>query len=193
MGAIVYNLNNAATLAGMAPPTLPGGAFGPATLPPALAGAGAGIYMIVNTNTNNRYIGISTNLPGRFNTRMATVTECGFATPQMNQIEVFWGTVSYQNSPGYNGIPAHMMTPLAAYGAPLQANIDGQAVNFERLLIRFALTQLGAGGTVSNNAMAFPTYANPTGAPIQVTLNWGASPTFAAGTHQATWPAGGNW
>lgn len=188
MSVVNFNLNNGATLAGMAPPALPGGLFGNATLPMGLAGAG--MYLIVNTKTNNRYVGISTDLAQRFNTRMATVTELGFSTAQMNRIAVYWGTVQVQNTPTL-AIPAPPMTAVAAYGAPLNFMIDGVNVQLERLLIRFVLTQLGAGGTVSNNMMAAIPYTNPTANAITVTLNWGAGGVhFPAGFHTAVWATG---
>ena len=189
MSIINFNFPNTATLNGMAPPALPGGMFGAAALPPGLAGAG--LYIIVNTFTNNRYAGISNNLANRFQGRMETITECGFAAGQMAQIEVFWGTVSYQNTAGFQGIPMHPVTPLPNYGAPLNFAVDGVAVQFERLLIRYLLTQLGAGGTVSNNALAFAPYVNPTANPVTVNFTSGVSPTFAAFAGAAVWPVGG--
>ena len=189
MSAINFNFPNTATLNGMAPPALPGGAFGPAALPVGLAGAG--IYLIVNTFTNNRYAGISNNLANRFQGRMETITECGFAPAQMAQIEVFWGTASYQNTAGFGGVLVHPVEPLPAYGAPLNFAVDGVAVQFERLLIRFLLTQLGAGGTVSNNALAFAPYVNPTPNPVTVNFTSGASPTFAPFMGAAVWLVGG--
>jgi hypothetical protein len=69
--------------------------------------------------------------------------------------------------------------------------VDGNLVNLERLLIRFVITQLGAGGTVSNNAMAVAPYPNPTPNPITVRLTWGAmGGLFAPGFQQAVWNVG---
>jgi hypothetical protein len=189
MGDIRFNLTNASTLAGMAPPALPGGAFGPAALPAGLVGAG--MYIIVNTATNNRYMGIAGNLANRFQTRMETVTECGFSVAQMGQLGVFWGTANYRNTP-VGGIMAPW-TPVPAYVAPLNIPVDHVNVNFERLLIRFVLTQLGAGGTVSNNMMATTPYVNPTPNAITVTLNWGGFALFAPGIHTAIWAPGAAW
>ncbi len=189
MSAITYNLLNAATLVGMAPPALGGGMFGAAALPLGLAGGG--MYIIWNTNTNNRYAGISTNLATRFQPRLETVTELGFSGVQMNQIVVFWGTAQSQNTAGFGGVLVHPIAPVLWYGAPLNMMVDGVAVNLERLLIRFMITQLGGGGTVSNNMMAFAPYGNPTPNPITVTLNWGACPWVAAGGVAAVWPVGG--
>lgn len=187
MGAVHFNLNQGALLGGMAPPALAGGAFGNAALPVGLVGAGA--YLIVNNNTNNRYVGISTNLANRFATRLATITEMGFSTAQMNQIGVYWGTVSTQNTAGAFGPPPPWV-PLVGYGAPMNTNIDGQPVQLERLFIRFLLTQF-VGGTISNNMLAFTPYVNPTGNPVTVNFTWGPGGPFNAGAHAAVWPVGG--
>ncbi|WP_242836618.1 hypothetical protein [Clostridium sp. BNL1100] len=84
--------------------------------------------------------------------------------------------------------------PIApAAGAPYTAIIDGAVINLEHLLIRFILTRLGAGGTVSNNLMVGP-YVNPTPYPITVALQWGAmGGLFVANTMQAIWGAGVAW
>lgn len=188
MSVVNFNFNNGALLGGMAPPALPGGMFGPAVLPPGLAGAG--MYMIVNNNTNNRYVGISTNLANRFAKRMETITEFGFSVAQMNQIGVYWGLAQTQNTVAIPAPPPPVV-PVPAYGAPLNVMIDGVQVQLERLLIRFTLTQLGAGGTVSNNMLAGVPYVNPTPNPVTVNFNWGAGGLFAAGAHNAVWPVGG--
>ena len=171
----------------MVPPPA-GGGFGAAALPAGLANQG--MYIIFNNSTNNRYAGISTNLASRFNTRMAVVTELGFSQAVMNQIAVFWGGATTTNTALPAPAPAPAPVPVPAYGAPLTRPIDGQAVNLERLLIRFLLTQF-VGGTVSNNMMAFGAYANPTANNVTVTLNWGAVGGIPAGNHTAVWPAGG--
>ncbi|NTW00256.1 MAG: hypothetical protein HGA19_03005 [Oscillochloris sp.] len=182
---------NAALMGVMVPPALPGGIFGPAVLPVGLAGPG--IYIIVNQNTNNRYVGISTNLAIRFNPRMEVVTELGFSIPDMNNIEVYWGTVTTQNTPGFGGALLPPIIPVGAYGAPLNVPIDGVGVQLERLLIRFVLTQLGAGGTVSNNMLAFAPYINPTGNPVTVNFAWGGGVLFLPGAAASIWPVGGAW
>ena len=195
MGYVHYNMINSSNCVGMAPPPIPGGGFGPAVLPGGMAIAGA--YIIVNTTTNNRYIGISNNIHTRFNTRLATVTEMGFAgVPTLQAIGVTWGQVHVRNTlpapPGGFGWPV----PGSAIAAPappaaFTAMIDGALVNLEQLLIRFVITQLGAGGTVSNNAMAAAPYANPTGNPVTVRLTWGGmGGLFAPGFHQANWGVG---
>ncbi len=184
MSAIVYNLLDGATLDGMAPTSLPGGRFTNANLPAGLVGQG--MYLIVNDDTNNRYVGISTNLARRFNSRMATVTEAGFSNAQMRRIGVNWGTVVTQDT----GSTAWMAVP--SYGAPCEGPVDGVRVNFEKLLIRFVLTQLGVGGTVSNNMMAATPYRNASPNPVTVTLSWGAG-IYSPGTHSSVWGANASW
>ncbi len=197
MGYIFYALNNSANCGGMAPPALAGGAFGFAALPPAMNMAGT--YIIVNTMTNNRYIGIAANIQNRFQTRLATVTEMGFGPAVLANIGVTWGVAHCRNT-----LPAPALVPAAApvagsipiapaAGAPYTAVIDGAVINLEHLLIRLIMTQLGAGGTVSNNVMVGP-YVNPTPYPITVALQWGAmGGLFVANTMQAIWGAGAAW
>lgn len=191
MSQVIYNLMNASTLRCMVPPMTPGsGAYGNASLPLGLAGQG--MYIIVNIDTNNRYAGISTDLAQRFNSRLATVTEMGFSEQQMERIWLFWGTALIQNTPGYQGNNNPQLVAVTDYSAPLQVNIDGVGVNLERLLIRFLLLHLGAGGTVSNNLLAWAPYVNPTAANMQVTLNWPAG-YFNTTTSSATWNSGQPW
>lgn len=180
MGYIYYRLTHSATLQGMAPPALAGGAFGPAALPGGMAGM-AGMYIIINCHGafENRYIGISQNIGNRFNTRMATITELGFPPAIMGQIYVVWGTVRVRNHPHglpaaqtpltpvlYGGPPANIAFPNWAAGGwgnpvPPPAGafttvIDGNMINLEHLLIRFVMMRMGAGGTVSNNLLMAP-------------------------------------
>ena len=197
MGYIFYALNNSANCGGMAPPALAGGAFGFAALPPAMNMAGT--YIIVNTMTNNRYIGIAANIQNRFQTRLATVTEMGFGPAVLANIGVTWGVAHCRNT-----LPVPALVPAAApvagsipiapaAGAPYTTVIDGAVINLEHLLIRLIMTQLGAGGTVSNNVMVGP-YVNPTPYPITVALQWGAmGGLFVANTMQAIWGAGAAW
>jgi hypothetical protein len=197
MGYVHFNLVNSATCAAMAPPPLIGGGFGVANLPPGMAGWGAGSYIIVNTNTNNRYAGISGNLTNRFNTRMAVVTEMGFAPATMALIGVCWGHTYVRNTaPALAGwaagapLPGGVLVPPAPPAA-FAALIDGAAIHLEHLLIRFCATQLGAGGTISNNVLMAP-YANPAPNDILVRLSYGAmGGLFAAGAQQSVWVAGG--
>lgn len=203
MGYIFYALNNSANCAGMAPPALPGGAFGLAALPAGMAMAGT--YIIVNTATNNRYIGIAANIHNRFQTRLATVTEMGFSPAVLANIGVTWGIAHCRNTlPALPAPPVPPPPPLLqpvagsfpvapVAGAPYTAVIDGAVINLEHLLIRFVMSQLGGGGTVSNNLMVAP-YANPTANPITVSLQWGAmGGLFAANTMQAVWGPGVAW
>lgn len=199
MSAVHFNLANAATMGAMAPAPLAGGAFTNAALPGGLAGAG--IYVIVNSHTHHRYVGISTDLAGRFRPRLATVTELGFSQAQMNRIDVFWGTVTTQQTapppaaavPGAPVFPPVIppVVPVAGYGAPLNVVIDGQVIQLERLLIRLVLTQLGAGGTVSNVLLAYAPYVNPTANLMNVRFTWGATANFAGNSVQFGWMPGG--
>ena len=194
MGYIHYNLNQSANCNGMAPQPLAAGGFGNANLPGGMAMAGT--YIIVNTTTNNRYIGIAGNIQTRFNTRLATVTEMGFAAvPTMQAIGVTWGSTHVRNTApaliGGGWPPAGSWIAVPTPPAAFTAAIDGVAVNLEWLLIRFVLLQLGAGGTVSNNVYAFNAYTNPTPNPITVRLSWGAmGGLFVANSFQAVWGNG---
>jgi len=184
MSFIHFNLVNSSNCAGMAPAPVPGGGFGNAVLP---AGMGIpGSYIIVNTATNNRYIGIAGDIGTRFNTRLATVTEMGFPGALMGMIGVTWGVTSHQNT----GFAVWIVTNPAPPAA-FVAVVDGVGVNLERLLIRFCMTQLGAGGTVSNNMMAIAPYVNPTPNAVTVQLSWGnMGGLFAAGWQQSVWAVG---
>ncbi|MBC7953099.1 MAG: hypothetical protein H7Z12_14930 [Rhodospirillaceae bacterium] len=198
MGYVHFNLVNSGDCGGMAPAALPGGGFGVAAVPAGLPAA-PGTYIIVNTATHNRYVGISGNLFNRFNTgRLPTITEMGFPAATMQNIWVTWGETHVRDTAPalFPGALLVAPTPGFAIVAPappaaFTTLIDGVAVNLEQLLIRFVLTQLGAGGTVSNNAMAFAAYVNPTPNPILVQLSWGVIGLFGAGNHQAVWPVGG--
>lgn len=200
MSTVNYNLNNGATLSVMAPAPLAAGGFGAAALPAGLAGAG--IYIILNDNHNNRYVGVSNDLAQRFQPRLETVTEMGFDQAEMNDILVWWGGITIQNTPAAaplvpaGGPPiaapaAPPVIPVLAYNTPLTVLIDGVGVNLERLAIRYVLTQLGAGGTVSNNQWAVGNYVNPTPNPVTVNFTWAAAGNYAMGVRQAIWPVGG--
>jgi hypothetical protein len=184
MSFINFHFNNTSSLAGMAPvPTL-GGGFTAAALPAGLAGQG--IYIICNHATNNRYAGISGNLANRFGARMAVITECGFPAVDMNRIWLWWGTVSTRNT----GVIGPFM-PMLNYAAPLNAAIDGVPVNVERLLIRYLVRIIGAGGTVSNNVGAAAPYVNPTANPVTVNFHSAANAQYAAFNDTAIWAVGG--
>jgi hypothetical protein len=74
-------LGSAASLAPLAAPVVGAGA-----LPPGMPGAPGGIYLIVNTATNTRYAGISTNIQTRFNGRMAVINELGLNAGNMGVV-----------------------------------------------------------------------------------------------------------
>ena len=153
---------------------------------------GAGIYVILNTKTNCRYCGISTNLVTRFNPRLEVVTELGFAATTMAKILVWWGTITYQNTPTAL-VPAPPVIPMASYAAPLVATIDGYNVDLERLMIRFVLLQLGAGGTCSNNLLAYAQYTNGSPNAVTVNFNWANNGNYNAGNVAAVWGANASW
>jgi hypothetical protein len=86
---IRLRLDHSASLGGLAAP-----AGGGAAALPAGMGAVPSIYLILNTATNTRYAGISSNLVGRFKGRMAVVNELGLSTANMNPIWAWWGTAN---------------------------------------------------------------------------------------------------
>lgn len=197
MSFIHFNLRHSARLGTMAPQPA-GGGFTNATLPPGMNMQGT--YIIVNADTNNRYVGIATNIHARFVPRLATVTELGFAITTMDRIGVTWGETRTwdSNQQHLNGLGilnnATGQVVQPAPPAAFNATIDGSIVNLERLLIRFCLTQLGAGGTVSNNALAATAYLNPTPNIVTVRLTWGAMGLlFAPGYQQAQWGVNQQW
>jgi hypothetical protein len=193
---VKFELNNFSTLGCMVPPRQPDGSYGQASLPQGMDD-GAYVYMILNINAvpHNRYIGISSNIQQRFNTRLATVVEMGFSQEIMNNIGVWWGSAYYTNVPNPNDQHWQAVNPQGNPTA-LTVNINNQSVNLERLLIRFVMTQLQPQNenTVSNTALNTP-YPNPTGAPIGVTLRWGAAPQFNLQDDEvnAIWQSGENY
>ncbi|MDQ2102267.1 GIY-YIG nuclease family protein [Azospirillum isscasi] len=197
MGYIFYDLRRSDSCRDMAPAALADGTFSDAALPAGMDMAG--IYIIVNTQTNNRYVGISSNIKNRFNTRLATVTEMGFHNLEMQRIGVTWGSVSVRNSlPPATYLPQQAAWPVPGstvvspppFGS-FVATVDGQSINLEKLLIRFVLRKLGAGGTVSNNAMAYQRYDNPTADIIKVCVAWGdMGGLFQADYIEAEWYPG---
>lgn len=197
MAYVHFDLTDSATCAAMVPPALVGGGFGAASLPQGMAGWGAGSYIIVNTNTNNRYAGISGNLTNRFNTRMAVVTEMGFAHATMARIGVTWGRTYVRNTaPVLGGWGWGTPLPGGALAVPappgsFTAMVDGVSIHLEQLLIRFVSTQLGAGGSVSNNTLMAP-YTNPGPNDTLVRLSYGSmGGLFTAGERQSVWVSGG--
>ncbi len=191
MGFIMFNLVNAATLGTLVPVV-----GGVAALPAGLAGPG--MYIIYNSNTNNRYVGKAADFGARFQPRMEAVGELGFSVPQLDQIIAYWGSVDVQQTAtAMNPAPAFITVTPFAYTVPnVTAALDGQNIQLERLLVRFIMTQ-GWGGFVTNNIWAAPgaTYTNPTGNPILVRVNYGAVPGTAAGHRVSLWNpgAGGAW
>jgi len=172
----------------MAPPAI-GAGFGNAAYPAGMGGV-AGVYIIANTSTNNRYVGISSDLGSRFNTRLAVITEMGFSADQMGQVGVCWGSTFYEdtNSQGVFNVA------VPASHQPYVVVIDGYHVNLEHLLIRFVMTQLGAGGTVSNNIAAQTAYVNSSPDDISVRLTWGGmGGLFTPGFADAVWVSGAAW
>ncbi|WP_299011629.1 hypothetical protein [uncultured Shewanella sp.] len=86
MGTITYTLNNLDRLTDIAG-TL---AAGPAQIPAGMAGF-AGMYIIYNRNTNNRYIGTSGDIGVRFTGRMGVVCELGLSRAEMANLDAYWG------------------------------------------------------------------------------------------------------
>lgn len=191
MPEVYFNLENFSTLGGMVPSEQANGEFGEAQLPENMNGSH--VYLILNINDipHNRYIGISSNIRQRFNTRLATVVEMGFSQATMDNIGVWWGTAWYRDNAQQQWA---RIDPQPQQ--PLNHLINGNNVNLEQLLIRFVLTQLQpqAHNTVSNTLLNHP-YTNPTGVPIEVTMNWGAAPQFQlqAGHVIANWAANQAW
>ncbi len=72
---------------GRAPPPAPG------ALPPAMPGGPGGIYLILNTVTNTRYAGISTNTRTRFTGRMAVINELGLSAANLTVVWAGWGSI----------------------------------------------------------------------------------------------------
>jgi hypothetical protein len=173
----------------MAPPTLVGGGFGDAGIPPRMAGPG--IYIIVNTDTNNRYVGIAADVARRFREdRLPTVVEMGYSTEQMSKIGVTWGTVRIKNTPTAL-VPGPIWVNVIPGAGAFDTQIDGVNVKLERLLIRFCMTQFGAGGSVSNNVLIRAPYENPTRNVIDVSVEYGSmGGLFDAKTVNKNWGVG---
>jgi hypothetical protein len=173
----------------MVPPAGAGGAWGNAAIPAGMAGT-AGIYIIWNTQNNNRYAGIATNLGNRFAKRMEVITEMGFPVNEMARMFVFWGHIRLRNS-----APGSAWNLVPGYAAPLYGTVDGYNVHLERLLVRFLVTQFagGAMSTVSNNLLAYTPYANGSPHVVQVTLTWGGvagAGGVAGGNQSYNWNSG---
>jgi hypothetical protein len=113
MREIRINLAAAGSLGPLAAPVVGAGLL-PAGMP---AGPPGGIYLIVNTTTNNRYAGISTNIAVRFTGRMAVINELGFATVTLTPVWGWWGRVTTREYPAPAQFPTALATTLA--GLPL--------------------------------------------------------------------------
>lgn len=120
MSYIKFSLTNVArmdTLAATAPG--PGGA-GNHPLPQT-----AGFYLIRNETSNNRYVGKSGDLRGRFDGRMLVINEFGLRTADLANIDVFWGQASAFNTPPAAAAGPVAMGPMAlpplVGGAPAPA------------------------------------------------------------------------
>ena len=78
-----------------------------------MPGAPGGIYLIVNTATNTRYAGITSNTQTRFNGRMAVVNEFGLAAANMAPIWAWWGTMETRRFPPSAVFPSAFPTRVA--------------------------------------------------------------------------------
>lgn len=179
MPEVNFDLQHFSTLGGMVPEELANGQFGQAQLPANMNGAHVYIILNINDIPHNRYIGISSDIEQRFNTRLATVVEMGFSQTIMDNIGVWWGTAWYRDNPQQQWVP---IAPQPQQ--PLTHQINGHTVNLEQLLIRFVMTKLQPQdhNTVSNTLLNSP-YTNLTGVPIQVTLSCVAAPQFQLPVH----------
>ena len=188
MSDIYFNFDHTDSLQGMAPPDIDGDGFGNASLPSQLAGQG--MYIIANVETNNRYVGISTDLARRFKDRLPTVTELGLSSETMSKIVVWWGQVAIKNS-GEN-----RSTNVTSYRGPLNVMLDNVSVNLERLLVRFVLTHLTRSGdhaTVSNNVYAKESYMNETGHAVTVHFVSARNSEFDAYNDDVVWGVNESW
>lgn len=214
MGYINFDLTNCGILSTLASP----GAGIAGTLPGGMPATG-GLYLIVNEQNQNRYIGKSGDLVDRFNGRMLTINEFGFAPGDLLGIDAFWGEVSVYNTPviapgafagplvplvnGFriarNALGAAPIVPNAFVGAAqlnpnyaahvVTTTIDGALINVEALLIRF-WRQCGVGGTITNLNYMGP-FTNPTGNELIVQVEWGACGAIPAAHFCITIPANG--
>jgi len=127
-------------------------------------------YMIINRNSNNYYIGITTDLEGRFDPRMRVVNELGLGVQYLYELCAIWGSVEYTPSAGGGTINVN---PVNAGGGAtsLTQNIDGmQVMNLESVLILYVINHLGLGGTITNAEPG--TITNNTNNPINITFSW---------------------
>ena len=112
MYEIRISLMHAASLGTMAAPVVGAGAL------PAGMMANQRIYLILNTATNNRYMGITTNLQSRFNGRMAVVNELGMSVVNMGVVWAWWGQTSVRRfAPPANFVAAYPASVVHGAGA----------------------------------------------------------------------------
>jgi len=210
MGAIHFNLNNGGdnfiTMAYTPPVVVGAGVIAAAAVPGALPAAMTAIppnnprsltYMIVNTNTNNRYVGISVDIINRFNSRLRTVGEFDLQGPQLQDICAIWGTVEVADTPAAGGALVWRNVPptkLAGGQTDLSDLIDGMLFDLEAVFIRYVMEELGAGGSVSNTDPG--QLMNNSGHNIDITFTWPACNTIAnpipANNSNFQWVAGAN-
>lgn len=173
-------LGNAASLATIAAPVPPAGA---AALPAGMV-ANPRIYLIVNTTTNTRYAGITTNLQNRFNARMAVVNELGLSAANMAGIWAWWGGVSVRRFPP----PAHFPAAFPASVAGLPANLyalPGGPATVCPAAVPNVIPGAPSPMTTAQNAAAFPFHLA-----YGAFQAWTASPLpRTAATIHANWPA----
>ena len=181
MYEIRIDLAHCAQLNGMAAPA-PGA--GMAALPGAMF-PGAGIYMIVNTNTNTRYAGIATGVVARFTARMRVVNELGMAAANMAGIWAWWGRVRTRTIPTPplfpNAMPAFAAgRPMAeGYGVPGAAPVPTP----------FAVFPLTVGNVNLLSANARAAYRLPIDVAVWAYQAWTASPVpRTPATILANWP-----
>lgn len=139
MADVEFNLGAAIMLAPMIPI-----ATGAPTALPAGFPAAAGLYLIYNQNTNNRYMGISNNLNNRFAGRQGACFELGFPQNVLNNVGAFVGTMRYRN----NGVMGWTAAPGYVAGN-LTITLDGNNYDLEHMFIK-AVQHAWPFSTISN-------------------------------------------
>jgi hypothetical protein len=154
MYEIRISLVNAASLGTMAAPVVGMGAL------PAGMMANQRIYLILNTATNNRYVGISSNVQSRFNGRMAVVNELGLSAANMGVVWAWWGQTSTRRITAAIFPVAYAASIVHGAGTPA-ALANGYATPVVLPQICAAPHPNGAGAAgvaalAAQNAVAFP-------------------------------------